>query len=394
VKVIHLTTSLGGGAGIASVRINNALNLIGVESTILSRSSTNVNSKMGSVNRLISSANTVLQSKIVQKSTDLVTPMSIKVLDINLKLLQSADIIHVHSYYNFLNISSLKDLVAMHKPLFFTVHDQRLFTGGCHYARDCRNYLKTCSHCPQVKIPFRLLIKSSFNKQESIFKNATNIEIISPSNWLSDIAKTSKILGKIPIKVLKNPIPRIFFEYPININRKTDTIKIAFIAAHMNNPYKGLNIFIQAINKIARMKKIKFSVVLIGEGGRVTFDESVQIERSAVNSDLRMAEILSTVDLLVVPSNQDNSPSVIGEALSMGITVIGSRTGGITEILDDFRMPTFKVGEHDDLANKIINLTELRQKEEIREQSKKYFSEEIIADKLFKIYKDAIIKGE
>jgi glycosyltransferase involved in cell wall biosynthesis len=162
----------------------------------------------------------------------------------------------------------------------------------------------------------------------------------------------------------------------------------------MNNPYKGLNIFIQAINKIARMKKIKFSVVLIGEGGRVTFDESVQIERSAVNSDLRMAEILSTVDLLVVPSNQDNSPSVIGEALSMGITVIGSRTGGITEILDDFRMPTFKVGEHDDLANKIINLIELRQKEEIREQSKKYFSEEIIADKLFKIYKDAIIKGE
>jgi glycosyltransferase involved in cell wall biosynthesis len=107
-----------------------------------------------------------------------------------------------------------------------------------------------------------------------------------------------------------------------------------------------------------------------------------------------MAEILSTVDLLVVPSNQDNSPSVIGEALSMGITVIGSRTGGITEILDDFRMPTFKVGEHDDLANKIMNLTELRQKEEIREQSKKYFSEEIIADKLFKIYKDAIIKGE
>jgi glycosyltransferase involved in cell wall biosynthesis len=394
VKVIHLTTSLGGGAGIASVRINNALNLIGVESTILSRSSINVGSKMGSVNRLISSANTVLQSKIVQKSSDLVTPLSIKVLDINLKLLQSADIIHVHSYYNFLNISSLKDLVAMRKPLFFTLHDQRLFTGGCHYARDCSNYLKTCSHCPQVKTPFQLLVKSSFNKQESIFENATNIEIISPSIWLSDIAKTSKILGKIPIKVLKNPIPRIFFEYPMNINRKTDTIKIAFIAAHMNNPYKGLNIFIQAINKIARMKKIKFSVVLIGEGGRVTFDASVQIERSTVNSDLKMAEMLSTVDLLVVPSNQDNSPSVIGEALSMGITVVGSRTGGITEILDDFRMPTFKVGEHDDLANKIMNLTELRQKEKIREQSKKYFSEEIIADKLFKIYKEAIIKGE
>ena len=140
-KVLHLTTSLSGGAGIASARVNNALNLIGVDSTILSRNSFIDHSKLSSIQTLFSSANTLLQSKVLQNSNDLVTPLSVNIIDRNANILNSADLIHVHSYYNFLNTSLLKFLVAMRKPIFFTLHDQRLFTGGCHYSRDCNNYL-------------------------------------------------------------------------------------------------------------------------------------------------------------------------------------------------------------------------------------------------------------
>jgi len=391
-KVLHLTTSLSGGAGIATVRINNALNLIGVDSDILSRNSLNANSKFSSILTIASSANTVLQSKILQKSDDLVTPLSINFLDINSKIINLADLIHIHSYYNLLNTSFLKSLVAIQKPIFFTLHDQRLFTGGCHYSRDCSNYLNNCSRCPQVKSPFQFLVKSSFMKQKSIFMDTNNIEIISPSFWLKDVAKKSKILADFPIRVLKNPIPRIFFEYPIKSRRKTDELKIAFIAAQINNPYKGINVFIQAVNKIAAEQKTKITVVLIGQGRNVRFNPLVQINRHTAASDIQMAELLSEVDLLVVPSNQDNSPSVVGEALSMGLTVLGSRTGGITEILDEFKMPTFMVGESDQLARRILEMTEFTQKEEIREQSKKYFSEEIIAKKLLEFYKESLNK--
>ena len=393
-KVLHLTTSLVGGAGIASVRVNKALNLIGVESTILSRNSFIQSSKLSSILTLFSSANTFVQSKVVQKSHDLVTPLSVNVLNINSKILNLADIIHIHSYYNLLNSSLLKALVAMHKPIFFTLHDQRLFTGGCHYSRECNNYFKNCSHCPQVKTPFQFLVKNSFLNQESIFANANNIELISPSIWLKDLAKGSKVLGGTPINVLRNPIPRIFSEYPINHNRKQDELRIAFIAAQIDNPYKGLNVFIQAVNKIAKMNKAKITVVLIGKGREVIFDPLVKIQRNTAASDVDMAKILSKVDLLVVPSNQDNSPSVIGEALSMGVTVLGSRTGGITEILDEFRMPTFVVGDYGQLASKILDITEFKRKEEIRQQSKEYFSEEAIARKLLDFYKEALIKCE
>jgi len=393
-KVLHLTTSLSGGAGIASARVNNALNLIGVDSTILSRNSFIDHSKLSSIQTLFSSANTLLQSKVLQNSNDLVTPLSVNIIDRNANILNSADLIHVHSYYNFLNTSLLKFLVAMRKPIFFTLHDQRLFTGGCHYSRDCNNYLRNCSQCPQVKTPFRFLVKNSFQNYESIFADAKNIVLISPSIWLKDKAKESKILRNIPIKVLKNPIPRIFSQYPINLNSKQDELRIAFIAAQIDNPYKGLSVFIQAVNKIASINRAKITVVLIGKGGDVIFDPLVQIQRSTVASDEEMAKVLSEIDILVVPSSQDNSPSVIGEALCMGVTVLGSRIGGITEILDEFRMPTFVVGEYGQLASKILDITEFKRKEEIREKSKEYFSEESIARKLLGFYQEAILKCE
>lgn len=389
-KVLHLTTSLNGGAGIAAVRVHNALNLVGIESTILSQSYFTGGYKLGLLNKFKSSTNTFIQSRFIQKSRDLVTPLSVNSLDIKSKFLDLADVIHVHSYYNLLSKASLKDLVSASKPVFFTLHDQRLFTGGCHYSRTCNNFLKDCTQCPQVTSLFHFLVKSSFVDQESIFSNSTKVQLISPSIWLKDIAKQSKILSRIPIRVLKNPIPGVFFNYPIDIRADSDSIKIAFVAARLDNPYKGLNTFVQAINKVGVVKKTKITVILIGEGSDVPFDPSVKVERSVVNSDLEMAEILSSVDLLVVPSSQDNSPNVIGEALSMGVTVLGSKVGGIPEVLDEFGMPIFEVEAHDQLANQILELSSIREKKGVREQAKKLFSEDAISKDLFAIYSKAL----
>jgi hypothetical protein len=140
-KVLHLTTSLNGGAGLAAVRVHNALNLVGIESTILSQSNFTGSYKLGLLNKFKSSTNTFVQSRFIQKSRDLVTPLSVNTLDVKSKFLDLADVIHVHSYYNLLSKASLKDLVSASKPVFFTLHDQRLFTGGCHYSRTCNNFL-------------------------------------------------------------------------------------------------------------------------------------------------------------------------------------------------------------------------------------------------------------
>jgi hypothetical protein len=109
-KIVHLATSLGGGAGIAALRLHNALNNLGENSIIVSRDgslttgdSGTITSKINVLKRLESSAVTLSQSKIFQKNNDLVTPWGINTSKIKKELFERADIIHIHAYYNFLN---------------------------------------------------------------------------------------------------------------------------------------------------------------------------------------------------------------------------------------------------------------------------------------------------
>jgi glycosyltransferase involved in cell wall biosynthesis len=89
---------------------------------------------------------------------------------------------------------------------------------------------------------------------------------------------------------------------------------------------------------------------------------------------------------VIVPSNQDNSPSVIGEALAVGVPVIGSDTGGIPEILRNFQMPIFPVGDVKQLTELITHWKPQIDREVIREKAKKEFSEEVVGRELLNIY--------
>ena len=394
-KIVHLATSLQGGAGIAALRMNNALNIIGEESTIIGREEIlNYNSleskpmKMTFPKKIESSAVTLLQSKLIQKNDDLVTPWSINTFNIQNELLDKAEIIHIHAYYNFLSFASLREIVALGKPTLFTLHDQRFFTGGCHYSRGCSNFQDNCSSCPQARRPFDYAVKEAFSKQKMEFELSKNVELVSPSIWLANLANQGAISKNLKVHVVRNPIPRIFFETSAQPQKKFDEVlRIAFIATNFHNPYKDLTVFTTAINEYSRKSSRQVSVVLVGRGEIPKFESNVQIESVHPDSDSEMAKLLSTIDLLVVPSNQDNSPSVIGEGLASGVAVIGSDAGGIPEILKDFEMPIFPVGDANKLGSVIDNWKVPASREIIREKAKRYFGEEILAQDLLGIYR-------
>lgn len=393
-KIVHLATSLQGGAGSAALRMNNALNIIGEESTIICReeilSYDKADIKLMNLKfpkKLESSAVTLLQSRLIQKNKDLVTPWSINTFNIENEMLNKADIIHIHAYYNFLSIASLRKIVALGKPTLFTLHDQRFFTGGCHYSRGCNNFQDNCSSCPQARRPFDYAVKEAFSNQKAVFESSMNVELISPSHWLANLAKKGALSKNLPVHVVRNPIPRVFFEIAVKSKNESDEVlRIAFIATNLHNPYKDLAVFTKAINEFSRRSSRRFCVVLVGQGNIPKFEPSVLIENVHPKNDSEMAKLLSTIDLLIVPSNQDNSPSVIGEALAVGVSVIGSDAGGIPEVLKDFDMPIFTLGDVNQLAVLIDYYQESPLREHIREKAKKYFSEEIQGRKLLEIY--------
>jgi glycosyltransferase involved in cell wall biosynthesis len=125
---------------------------------------------------------------------------------------------------------------------------------------------------------------------------------------------------------------------------------IGFISANLNNPYKGLHILIEALNPfVTNYPKNSFDLLLVGNGDVPMSSGNFGIRRVISGSDEEMISIINEMDLLVVPSIEDNSPSVIGEAVAAGVPVIGSRVGGITELLAEMDLPLFQPGDSLDL---------------------------------------------
>jgi len=71
----------------------------------------------------------------------------------------------------------------------------------------------------------------------------------------------------------------------------------------------------------------------------------------------RIAEVLSTIDLLVVPSLWfENSPLTIHEAAACGIPVLASDQGGMAEYVEpEVTGRHFKLGNPEDLRTKILS---------------------------------------
>lgn len=95
-------------------------------------------------------------------------------------------------------------------------------------------------------------------------------------------------------------------------------------------------------------------------------------------------KFLNDMDIYIQPSLQEGLPRAVLEALSMGLPVIGSKTGGIPEIVrkkDIFKKRNVK---------QIVNILENIDKNELKEMSKYSFEKikEFDVEKLDKIRKE------
>ena len=217
-RILHLATSLNGGAGGAAYRSHEALIDSGFHSKILTLTHNNEIHKNGvietnrkSLDRLASGINTKLQSLILQNSSNLLTPISISQISLTEPAILEANIIHAHASYNFFNLSDLIALSRMNKKIFVTLHDQRFFTGGCHYSYECRGFQNSCKRCPQARIVGRRVIDRHLSGNAHHKSQISRFKFISPSTWLSGLAKESQLLSEAAMRVIFNPVPNDFY---------------------------------------------------------------------------------------------------------------------------------------------------------------------------------------
>lgn len=250
----------------------------------------------------------------------------------------SPNIIHIHNIHSHdCNLELLfKYLFKRKIRIIWTFHDCWAITGGCtHFIQaKCDKWKNGCGGCGQKELYSFLYDKSRNNwlRKKRILEES-NITIVCPSNWLSQVVKDS-IAKNNNTFVINNGINRKIFK-----KQKSDYFKDKGIekkhkllgVAYNWNEAKGLNDFLI----LAKTLSNDYQIILVGTDADIEKklpNNIIAIRKT--NNQHELAEIYNSVDILINPTKEDNYPTTLMESISCGTPVISYDVGGCKEIVN------------------------------------------------------------
>ena len=197
------------------------------------------------------------------------------------------------------------------------------------YSRASKNALFN----PVINFSFQLLERFTLKKVRKIIvqSNYDKQAIISRHRKLKSIIEQK--IRVLPNNVNPSWIRKNNVEKFRNNKEGSNVYEIAFVG-NVNNYRKGLHVLLVAVEKLLHKKyPVKLNVIGNGQfvGKHRKYLNIKQIEFLGRKDE--PMKYLADQDLLVVPSLADSFPNTVLEGLYMEIPVIGSKRGGIPEIL-------------------------------------------------------------
>jgi len=332
-KILHLSTSVTGGAAVTANSLARIQRKFGHESTVFTREEdlSPISKLKSGISTFISLTNAT--SEYVQVTHFSASGISLKkIWDLN------PEVIFIHNWFNFLSEEQMVTITNRF-PTIFVAHDARLATGGCHVNLGCQNFRVACTPCPAAHIDkFASMAKKSI---DSMVDQLGKYAIVTPSNWLMDEILESPIIQRAAVtSTIGNPAA-----VDLNIEIKTKShdqkiFRILFVAAALDAKYKGFNLFLEAISNLemTEIMEHEIEVQIVGVGGSKilpTTDSRVKIIFKGALSPTEVHQLMAESDLLVVSSLTENYPGVIAEAQLLGCAVAASKVGGIPEMVED-----------------------------------------------------------
>ncbi|QNM86255.1 glycosyltransferase [Polaribacter pectinis] len=345
-KVLQITYSSKGGAGIAAKRLHTALQQNGVSSAYLSTNLTidfkneivndsffkykkpTILKRIGLkfLNLFPISKKSQLSKKINQykkeKGFEIISsPFSSFKLQ-NHPLFLEADIINLHWVSGILDYTTF--FKACKKPIVWTFHDMNPFLGMFHYKNDYN----------KATIELADFNKKIENIQEQNLNYIKKGAIISPSKWLLEEAIAGGFFTRFIKKNIVNSIDLDTFaiknkvELRSNYSIKKNEFVILFVAEDVSNYRKGFDLL---LDSLSYLNEIQFTILTIGIDKPNNYGKVKVISLGKIYDENKIVEIYNLADVFVLPSREDNLPNVILESFAVGLPIISYNIGGIKE---------------------------------------------------------------
>ncbi|WP_104640814.1 glycosyltransferase [Helicobacter bizzozeronii] len=339
-KILHLNATLTGGAARAALRLHGALLQEGVDSLVY------VQDTRGGVphDRILSpqglSKAWARLRPYLDKAPILLYPKRTKGT-FNIGWLPFSGVLRaiekikpsiVHLHWIGRGVIPIYDLPKIPAPLVWSLHDLWAFSGGDHLCYDENEH--TYKHSYILNSPFDYdLATFGFNMKKRAYAQIPHLCVVGASHWISHKAQQSVLLQDKTHCVIPNPLDTARYQ-PLDqktcqklLGLDTDQPLIAFGALDMRDPNKGADLLLEALH---HLKGQQIELVIFGADtpkgvphlpfrthylGRLTDSAS-------------LVALYNAVDVLVVPSRQENLSNVILESLACGTPVVAFGVGG------------------------------------------------------------------
>lgn len=346
-KILHINTyDIQGGAARAVYRLHRALLAKNIDSQMFVQFKSSddftvltFDSKLEKVNARLSPFFDTLPIKFYKNrdkvffSTGLLTLS--KVTEYIEKI--NPDIVHLHWVAG--GMLSINDLLKINKPIVWSMHDNVVFTGGCHVKWDCEKYKYQCESCPRLKSHQKKDVTYYiFEKKKRIFSQKKSMKIIGLSNWIADCAKQSKLLSEFDIVRLPNlidtqayqPLDKNLARQMLNLSADKKLVLFGAMSA-TSDINKGFRQLFEALSHVGDVELLVFGSSEPKNSPK--FNQKVHY-LGQLHEDVSLKILYNAVDVMIVPSLQENLSNAIMESLACGTPVVAFDVGGNADLID------------------------------------------------------------
>ena len=244
---------------------------------------------------------------------------------------------------NWINgLISISEISEINKPLVWRLSDMWPFLGTEHYEEDNKSTGWQSGYIESNSITnFSFIDNFIWNKKYKYLNNK-NIHIVAPSKWIADCAGRSKLMKDWNISIIPTtldinqfkPLPQDLSRQILGLPLNCKLILFGAIGGS-KDPRKGSEFLIKTLKKYSE-KSSNTAVVIFGESKPLNpFNLGMPIYwMGHLNDDISLTLLYNAVDIMIIPSIQDNLPQTGIEAQSCGCPLLTFNSSGLSDLLE------------------------------------------------------------
>lgn len=353
-KVLHITYTTSGGAGIAVLRLHKALLEQGIESKVLVGQTNIVSDDIVKATETMRGRykvpNIPVLDKIIRalrRKGKCMTPMEkmeFELAKLDRKypayfdlplssfelekhpLVAWADVINIHWISGYVDFPTF--FANVKKPVVWTMHDLNPMYGGFHHVRLRDKFY----------FQYKFLEEYSYSIKRDALDSVPNLSVVAISNEMHELVSKHELFSKKHVYDIPNCIdPNQFSILNKEVVREILGWKrykryFLFVNRNLNDSEKGLDELANALDEIGNDDNI---LVCVGDGMVPKRKNLKTIYYHSVNDMIWLNVFYSAADFLVMPSHQESFGFTAVEALYCGTPVIMSKVGVAETIISD-----------------------------------------------------------